>query len=76
MRSLGSGAGSGLNQRPVAYRIEGCYLGARHGPDAPWPGTRQPQCAAGKFVSKFLLISIAFSPVKPPPAASSEIALK
>jgi hypothetical protein len=28
MRSLGSGAGSGLNQRPVAYRIERRYLGA------------------------------------------------
>jgi len=36
MRSLGSGAGSGLNQRPVAYRIERRYLGARHGSDAPW----------------------------------------
>ena len=31
---------------------------------------------AGKFVSNFLLISIAFSPVKPSPAASSAIALK
>ncbi len=69
MRSLGSGAGSGLNQRPVAYRIEGRYLGARHGPEAPWrvDGARPHKgCRPTP-------ISIAFSPMKPPPAASSEI---
>ena len=34
------------------------------------------QCAAVKCVSKFLLNSITFSPVKPPLVARSEIALK
>ena len=40
------------------------------------PSQRAAQCAAGKLVSNFLLISIAFSGVRPSPAASSEIALK
>ena len=34
------------------------------------------QASTGKWVSKVLLISITFSLVKPPPAASSEIALR
>jgi hypothetical protein len=34
------------------------------------------QGTEGKCVSNFLLIAFAFSPVKPPPAARSEIALK
>ena len=34
------------------------------------------QGSTGKWVSKVLLISITFSLVKPPPAASSEIALR
>src|SRR5437899_6154315 len=38
--------------------------------------THAAQCTAGKFVSNFSLISITFSPVKPPPAASSETVLK
>jgi hypothetical protein len=38
--------------------------------------TRGVQGSAGKWVSNVLLISITFSPVKPPLAASSEIALR
>src|SRR5215469_13214285 len=34
------------------------------------------RCWAGKFVSNLLLIAITFSPVKPSPAARSEIAVK
>ena len=34
------------------------------------------QDSTGKWVSNLLLISITFSPVKPPPAASSEIVLR
>jgi tripartite-type tricarboxylate transporter receptor subunit TctC len=37
---------------------------------------RRPQGSTGKWVSNVLLISITFSLVKPPPAASSEIALR
>jgi hypothetical protein len=39
-------------------------------------GLRGVQGSAGKWVSNVLLISITFSLVKPPPAASSEIALR
>jgi hypothetical protein len=35
--------------------------------------SRAAQCAAGKFVSNFLLISITFSPVKPPAASSDRL---
>jgi hypothetical protein len=45
---------------------------------APWAlqSTVPTQREAGKFVSNVWLSSIAFSPVKPSPAARSEIALK
>jgi len=67
---------SSLSSTPLSYLRLCCCTGKSWRPTLGLGSALRVQCAPGKFVSNFLLISMAFSPVKPSLPARSEIALK